>query len=145
MVVVSEFLHPLFQRLSYEILHLLGRRAWPPRRHGEHLDRKARVFGSPQVEICKYPGNDDREEEEERDGSFTDGKRRKVDSTFHFLLEMRFLDFEFAHRDATFSSATRTPWPSLSRCAPSATICSPRRTPSERMAFSSLDRSTLTL
>src|SRR5260370_26478710 len=147
MVVVSEFLHPLFQRLSYEILHLLGSRARPRRRHGEHLDRKAGVFSSPQVEVCKCPGNDYREEEEERDGPLTDGKRREVDSAFRisFLFEMRFLDFEFAHRDATFSAATRTCCPSLSRCAPSETICSPGCTPSERMASSPLKRSTLTL
>src|SRR5260370_23228239 len=38
--------------------------------------------------------------------------------------------------DALPISATRTCCPSLSRCAPRATICSPGCTPSERMASS---------
>ena len=110
MVVVGEFLHPLFERVRYEILHLLGSRARPCCGDRKDLDREVGIFRSPQLEIGEGSSDDDRDQEEERDRSLSDGQRGKVQAAFRvaILLKIGCLEFEFIHRIAALWSSTRT-------------------------------------
>src|SRR6266478_5706756 len=146
MVVISKLLHPLFQRLRYQVLHLLRGCARPCRRHRKDLDREAWIFGAAQLEIGKRPGNDHCKKKEEGDGTFPYRERRKIEALLRIplLLETWSPELEVAHWMDPFASARRTCCPSLRRCAPSATTSSPGFTPSARTASSSPKRSTLT-
>src|SRR5712671_5611659 len=138
MVVISKLLHPLFQRLRYQVLHLLRGCARPCRRHRKELDREGWVFGAAQLEIGKRPGNDHCKKKEEGDGTFPYRERRQIDALLRIplLLEAWFPDLEVAHWIDPFWSARRTCCPSPRTCALSATTSSPGFTPSARTASS---------
>ncbi|MNQ75406.1 hypothetical protein D3C85_902020 [compost metagenome] len=117
-VVPAQFLQALFDLFGDLVLHLLGGGAGPGGNDGHHLDRERRVFRPPQLEERHEPGQRDQADQEQGDGALAHGERRQIETTF-------------AHgrtpsTAATAASpATRTCWPSRSRCTPSAIIRSP--------------------
>ena len=83
-VVVLEFLHPLFERIRHEVLHLLRGGAWPCGNNGECFHREWRIFGTSQAEVRKHPDRGEGDDQEQRDGSFADGERGKIEA-FHCI------------------------------------------------------------
>ncbi|MCY1405577.1 hypothetical protein D9M71_208210 [compost metagenome] len=128
-VVPAQLLQAFFDLLGDLVLHLLRRSARPRRDDRQLLDRKRRVFRTPQLEKRQDPCDTDQEDQEHRDRTLANGERRKIEAPLaHGWLP------------ATSTSPCRvslTSSPSRSRCAPNATTCSPTlRSPATRAASS---------
>src|SRR5215510_6081440 len=122
MIVPAQLLNALFERLGDEVLHLLRRRARPSGRYGKDLDSEEGIFGAAQIEEGEGAGESDRDNQEQSDRALANGQRREV---------------EPVHCAAAWFVAMRMRSPSWRSCAPSATICSPSRSPLRRTALSS--------
>jgi hypothetical protein len=61
-----QLLHPFFERLGHQVLHLLGRGSWPDRRDRETLDREGRVLRTAEPQECADAGEDDRDDKKQR-------------------------------------------------------------------------------
>src|SRR5208282_1756933 len=122
MIVPAQLLNALFERLGNEVLHLLRRRARPGGCYGKDLDSERGILGAAQIEKGEGAGEGDRDNQEQSDRALTNGQRREV---------------EPVHCAADWVVAMRICSLSWRSCAPSATICSPSRSPLRSTALSS--------